>query len=293
MVLLLALGAADAKPAVALVILDPEAREEGYALTLDGWRIDDALPVEVARGEAISLVDPDGRAEPLDVAGGEAWEIAGPKGEAWMSLLEEEIRTDVVLVQGDRRAIAALAVELGAELATAGEFTVLSAPGLLFDLPWVEGVDRRQIERLRYVRVDEGGREAPAPVAPVRTALGRRELPRPSRVSAPVAATPTAAAVPERRAAVPAAPLTVSPPAPDPGFAAEARSERDREHYSGTYLCRDTLLVLDPSGVYAVGADRGVWSVGAPGVVRMYGPNGQLWYRAAFEPAGVSCRAVW
>ena len=103
-------------PLVAVVVVDQEARESGYALEIDGWLVDDALPVDVAEGEALQLVAPDGHTEPLDLAPGEAWEVTGPKGEAWMSLLDDEIRTDLIAVKGDARAIDALAKSLDADL---------------------------------------------------------------------------------------------------------------------------------------------------------------------------------
>lgn len=69
--LLLLLAVANAQPLVAIVVVDQEARESGYTLQLDGWLVEDALPVDVAEGELISLVDPDGRIEPLDLVPGE------------------------------------------------------------------------------------------------------------------------------------------------------------------------------------------------------------------------------
>ena len=104
---------------VAVVVVDQEARESGYALALDGFLIDDALPVDVVEGDELVLVDPAGRTEPLDVAMGEAWEITGSDGEAWMSTLEEEVRTDVIAVRAPAASPGSAITVTGSNPATA------------------------------------------------------------------------------------------------------------------------------------------------------------------------------
>ncbi len=278
---------AQAQPLVAVVVIDQEARDEGYALQLDGWLVEDALPVDVEAGEEVALVDPDGRVEPLGVAVGEAWEVTGPRGEAWMSRLGDDVRTDMIAVRGDTRGIERLADELGADVVHRGGVTYLTGPELLFDVPWASRVER--IDEVRYVRADD--------LVEVRDAPTRPRVPRRAAVAAAPIAIPAPVAAPAPRAAPAVVAARVVPPAPVTTATTAAREAEDRlevvrERYAGTYLCRDVVLALHASGVYQVAGDQGSWTVGAPGVIRMYGPNGELWYRAAFDEAR-HCRDVW
>ncbi|MFT5459567.1 MAG: hypothetical protein ACI9K2_006082, partial [Myxococcota bacterium] len=145
---------AQAQPRVAVVVVDEGARQEGYTLQLDDWVADDALPVDVAEGETVVLVSPDGSLDPLDVAPGEVWEITGQSGEAWMSLLDEEVRADVILVRGPVSAIRALARSLDAEIVVDDGKVWLSGPDILLAAPWVEDPLAREVRALELVRVE-------------------------------------------------------------------------------------------------------------------------------------------
>jgi len=281
--------------------VDQEARDNGYALQVDGWVVDDALPVDVADGEHVLIVDPAGRTEPLDLMPGEAWEITGPMGEAWMSLLNEEIRTDLIAVRGSPSSIEALAMSLDAQVLIEGDLTYLSAEDILYDAPWVEDADALAVDDVALVRVEaEAAQEAvvtqtePAQVGPV----GR------------VPAVPSLRAIPP--ATGPAVSTSASPHADpssgigaveetaDPAIALDEPRSTDprvgddaRPRYAGMFLCRDDVLWLDASGVYAFRGINGVWTVTTPGVVRLNTPTGEVLFRAAISPDRNFCRDVW
>lgn len=294
---------AHAQPLVAVVVVDEEAREHGYVLELDGWLVDDALPIDVVEGDVVQLVGPDGAAHPLDVAAGEAWEITGPQGEAWMSALQEDVRTDLIAVRGDRASVDALATTLGAEVLVRDGVTYLSGRDVLLDAPWVDDPVAQRVREVRLVRVDEASvaeqparsRAALARPASHRGVVGTKPAP----VAAPVLETvaPVKAAAPSVAAvAAPTPPVDEVPPRPsaESSIASDlSRVEHDRERYAGLYLCRGTPLLLHPAGVYLLGEHQGSWHVGAPGVVRLQGPEGELWYRAAVEPDRAFCRELW
>ncbi len=296
---------AHAQPLVAVVVVDEEAREHGYVLELDGWLVDDALPIDVVEGDVVQLVGPDGAAHPLDVAAGEAWEITGPQGEAWMSALQEDVRTDLIAVRGDRASVDALATTLGAEVLVRDGVTYLSGRDVLLDAPWVDDPVAQRVREVRLVRVDEASvakqpvrsRAALARPASHRGVVGTK--PAPVAAPAPVLETvaPVKAAAPSvAEVAAPTPPVDEVPPRPsaESSIASDlSRVEHDRERYAGLYLCRGTPLLLHPAGVYLLGEHQGSWHVGAPGVVRLQGPEGELWYRAAVEPDRAFCRELW
>jgi hypothetical protein len=305
MYLLSFLAVAQAQPLVAVVIIDQEARDHGYALELDGLLVHDALPIDVVEGEVVSVVDPLGQVAPLGVAMGEAWEVTGPQGEAWMSILDEDVRTDMIAVRGHRRAVARLAEALGAEVTERDGISYLSARDVLYDAPWVEDIDLARIEELSYVRVDEvipSTRTLPTRHRPVRRVEAQTVL-------AAAATARTAVQSAEAVGLLKATEVTQSGETSTPEQPSEAelalvqqrldrlelldRLDADRERYAGLHLCRDSMLFLHPSGIYQLAGDQGEWRVGAPGVVRMFGPNGELWYRAAIEADRSYCRDVW
>lgn len=295
--LILALiGAAQAEPVVAIAVVDQEARDHGYALEIDGWVADRALPVEIAEGEHVAIVGPDGHVEPLDLMPGEAWEISGPDGEAWASRIGDEIRTDLLAVRGTDASIAALAEALDAQVVADGTTVWLSRDGILFDAPWADDEGELDLAEVGLVRVEArrdpartgaaGAARVPAPV----TAATAPELPAREAVVAPVAAPVT----PEAPAAEPVGEATDAPsPAThaddDEAFAGWAA----RERYAGLFLCRDDVLWLHPSGVFSLRGIQGSWTVGAPGVVRLMTDDGAVLFRAAVSPDGGGCRAVW
>jgi len=314
MTLLLAtLAAHAAEPLVAVVVVDQEARESGYALQLDGWLVDDPLPVDVVEGDQLVLVGPEGHQEPLDVAAGEAWEVTGPDGEAWMSTLGDDVRTDLVAVRAPYETVRRLAEVLSAEIEVRDGVTYLAGPDVLYDVPWVEGHEARDLEEVRFVGVDELGAEVASERTASRARLGSlpatgaasralaaptptpraptsevAEVPRP--VAAAAAATPTPEPVAEPTASDPD-PDPVSDPVSDPDPGADRMDDHLR--YAGMYLCRDQQLYLHPAGVYVFAGQQGEWTVGAPGVARLKGPDGELWYRAAIDPDRSFCREVW
>jgi len=306
MSLLAFVALAHAQPLVAVVVVDEEAREHGYALELDGWLVDDALPIDVVEGDVVQLVGPDGAAHPLDVAAGEAWEITGPQGEAWMSALQEDVRTDLIAVRGDRASVDALATTLGAEVLVRDGVTYLSGRDVLLDAPWVDDPVAQRVREVRLVRVDEAsvaeqpGRSRAALARPAsrRGVVGNQAAPTAAPLPVIEPATPAKAAVapPVAAVAAPTAAVDEVPPGPsvESSIATDlSRVEHDRERYAGLYLCRGTPLLLHPAGVYLLGEHQGSWHVGAPGVVRLQGPEGELWYRAAVEPDRAFCRELW
>ncbi|MEQ1566579.1 MAG: hypothetical protein ABMA64_13135 [Myxococcota bacterium] len=303
-----------AQPLVAVVVLDQAARDQGYAVELEEWVIDDVLPVDVREGERVRIVDPDGGRHELDVAPGEAWEIAGPHGEAWMSRLGEEIRTDVIEVRGERASVQRLAESLGATLRIDGDRALLIRDDVLFDAPWVDAeVDA--LDEVRLVRVD--ATRAPtrtATSAPTRTATS---APTRSATSAPTSA-PSSVAAPSAALSAPSArvevnrctldPRSVAPPevaepprpvavepVPEPlPPDAEARwALLDPAPYVGLFLCGDgTPLLLSASGAYSVPEQNGQWVVSAPGMIHLL-VDGVDVGRAAIEVDRRHCRAVW
>lgn len=291
-------GAA-ASPLPAVVVVDAAARDEGYAVRLDDLLRDDALPIEVAEGERVAIVDPDGGVHPLDVAGGEAWEITGAGGEAWVSTLGADVRTDVLGVRGDRSAIRELAEDLGARILVRDGQTWLVGRDVVLDASWAspDGVDAVFLvpadadpETTRPAPV----RPAPIRVAPIRPAqTGIVAAPAaiaPAPRAVPAAAPPTAAVA---VAPVPAVPATPATPEIAAAPAPRAARHLDPDDYVGLYLCSDGGgLVLDPSGLFAHPLARGEWSVSAPGVVALT-VDGQAWGRAAIETDRHWCRAVW
>lgn len=295
---------AAAAPLVAVVVVDQEARDEGYAIALEDLVVGDALPVDVAEGEHVAVVAPDGERHPLDVAPGEAWEISGAAGEAWMSRLGEEVRTDVIVVRGEEQAIRALADALGAEVRGDGDRTWLVGEDILFDAPWVDPEGIGELREVKLVRVDE-----PIPAD------------RPSRLAAPIAApvavaAPTAAPVaapsgtpldavattlptrakvacPDRKAPPPPPPAAPPEPAAPSEPAGTQSPELDPMPYARMYLCGDgTPILLDPGGSFVHAEVAGEWYVSAPGVVHLL-VGGGLWGRAAIEADRHYCRAVW
>jgi hypothetical protein len=279
-----------ADPLVAVVVIDQAAREEGYALELEDLVVEDALPIDVAVGEHVRIVDPDGRRHELDVAPGEAWQISGPRGEAWMAKIGEEIRTDLLYVRGEPRAVKALARALHAEVREEDGRTLLLGADILFAAPWVspEGLDR--LDEVSLVEVS--GRAA------------RSDAPAPRRLSAPVVA-PVGVAAPGRAAGREsprvdaAAPHDTLPTAATPSDAVASLAVAptrpallDGRPYQGLRLCGDgTVLHLWPGGFTAAGV-RGTWVVSAPGVVRLF-VQGMPWGRAAFIGDTPYCQVVW
>lgn len=180
MSLVFALAVAHADPVVAIVVMDEEAREQGYALELDGWLVEDALPIDVVEGETVHLVDADGQAEPLDVAAGEAWAISGEKGEAWMSVIGEDVRSDLVAVVGEAEAVVDLATDLGVDVFREGNRYYLKGDDVLFAVPWTEARMAATIREVGLVGTDEvleNEREASPPVRPPGVHDGPRYVP--------------------------------------------------------------------------------------------------------------------
>jgi hypothetical protein len=279
--------AAQAAPLVAVVVVDRAARDEGYALALEDVLVDDALPIEVGAGELVQIVDPDGGRHDLDVAAGEAWEVSGARGEAFMSRIGEDIRSDVVRIDGDRAAVRAIAAELGAEVLEAGGQTWLVRSDLLFDVPWVES-DR--IDEIALVRAD-----AVLPTRPTRATRPGRPAPPPSTRAVPpvvdaVVATPVAPAPSAAPAA--AAPVTSVPPVAPGAPPVRQRQGLDPEPYLGLYLCGNTTLYLAGGGAFAGAGRVGTWDVSAPGVVHLFADGGAV-ARAAIEVDRHFCRAIW
>lgn len=296
-----------ADPLVAVVLIDEAARNEGYALELEDLVVDDALPIDVAAGEHVRIVDPDGQRFEIDVAPGEAWEVTGPGAEAWMSRIGEDVRSDVLVVRGDADAVLSLAQSLHAEIRHERGQTLLLREGILFAAPWAEmrGVDR--LDEVSLVPVDAPAVSQTGAAPARRVAPARRIRKNPVRAVAPVAPiTPSApvlstipAVVAPRAAdappAVPAAPaeptaaaVTDETDAPKP---MDDRSPLDPTRYLGVWLCGDgNVAVLSPGG-FAAGGANGTWRVSSPGVIRLE-VRGALFGRVAFGEEG-SCRAVW
>lgn len=296
------LSMAVAKPLVAVVVVDREAREEGYAIEIDGWLVEDALPVDVAEGEVLKLVDPDGRTERMDVAAGEAWEVTGARGETWMALLDDEIRTDLLVVTGDPSAIRELAESLEAEVFEEDGKTYLAGKDVVLDAGWVDQELALQIEQASFVKVrarDDDAPEQPvdraplaargailpqvAPLAPV------EEAPAPQQaVVAPAAAVATAVQPAVR---VPVEQAAPEQPAQDDFPSDEVMAQLER--YSGIHVCGNRVLVnMRPDGTWAFDGIVGYWHVSAPNVVRLQTFEGQTLYKAAFDDQ-VQCMAVW
>ncbi len=304
MSLLFAVALAQADPVVAIVAIDEAAREQGYALQLDGWMVEDALPIDVVEGETVHLVDADGRKELLDVAAGEAWEVSGHAGDAWMSVLGEDVRTDLVAIVGDPAAVVDLATDLGVDVFREGQRYYLKGDDVLFAVPWTKARLASTIREVGLVGTDEVLEHETRASPPLRPAdahalprfvpaapparTGRSAIPRPLAEVAPLAslgALPSAAP-PPRHPDLPQAVPTERPHA-DPNVSL------DPEAYAGRYRCRNELMWLHPAGVFSFRGTTGTWRVSAPGVVRMYDHEGQLLARAAVEPERGFCREAW
>lgn len=285
-----------ADPLVAVVVIDQAAREEGYALELEDLVVEDALPIDVAEGEHVRIVDPDGRRHPLDVAPGEAWEVSGPRGEAWMSRLGEEVRTDVLVVRGDADAIVSLARALDADVRREDGRVYLVADGILFAAPWAQADGLDRVDEVGFVRrdaaVDPGAaRRAPRriPAAPV--AIGVVAPPavasRPSHRFGSDGGSPMMGLERALLAADAAPTRPVAPVAPTGRPAA-----LDARPYLGSWLCADGSVLFLSSGGFAAAGVRGTWFVSSPGVVRLF-VHGMPWGRAAFLGDRPYCRVVW
>ena len=294
--LLALLGSAQAQPLVAIVVVDQEARDSGYALEIDGWLVEDALPVDVAAGERVALVDSVGRAELLDLAPGEAWEVTGADGEAWMSKLDEEIRTDLIVVRGSEASIEALAESLNADVFSEDGRIYLSGKDILLDAPWVEDEAALEVEEVALVRVEAEAAEGAEPEqtgvftpAPARIPTRSLAAATPAGLSSPAPAVDPPSTEAEGQAEERVAPEL-------PRVEPEARPELRDDHparYAGLHLCRDDVLWLHPSGTYAFRGVDGVWSVATPGVVRLLTDDGQVLFRASIDPKSRFCRDVW
>lgn len=296
-VLLSLVGSALAQPVVAVVVVDEEARHAGYALEIGGFVVDDALPIDVKDGELLHLLGPKGEVEALDVAAGEAWEITGPDGEAWMAVLDDDVRTDRIVVRGSDEAIANLAVELGAELVTEGDTVWLAGEGILFAAARVDGTLRAEVDGISLVPSDRKADAEPTPD-------GAKPVGRLPRVNErrPVQHAPVAVPAEgvESPRAVPAleAPLrdAVRPARPTRAGAAEddfAKQAAIAQQFAGTYLCRTQVLTLNAGGVFTLNGAQGRWRPGAPGVVRLETFEGELVYRASILPETRFCREIW
>ncbi|MCB9675526.1 MAG: hypothetical protein H6737_10445 [Alphaproteobacteria bacterium] len=295
--LLFLASAAFAEPLVAVVVVDQEAREQGYALEIDGWLVNDALPVDVAKGEVLRLVDPAGRTEELDLAPGEAWEVTGPDGEAWMSLLDDEIRTDLIAVRGPAEAIGALAKSLDARIEVREGVVYLKGDDILLDAGWVDDELALQVDEVTFVRVrvreDDAqparpaGRPAIAAVPAVLPVAVPAVAPTP--VAAPEIAAPAADPVidPRERTRGRAKP---EPKRPPPG---RVVGEAAWEAYAGRHMCRGEMMWLHPDGTYGFRGVVGYWQVVSPGIVRLESLEHELWWRAAIEPTTGHCRDAW
>lgn len=296
--LLFALSSAHASPHVAVVVIDEQARDEGYALQVDDWLVEDVLPVEVAEGERVHLVDADGHRERLDLEVGEAWEVTGAKGEAWMSVLEEEVRTDLIRVKGSPQTIEALAKSLDAKVVVDGDATYLSAERILFEVRWVEEEVARDVREIGLVRVEVEEVEVSGDSAVAThlggllkaAAKGPLDVKQPVGVAVPIASVPVS---PEAGMFEVLEPTVVAVVSALPVLDIPLAGENARPRYAGTLLCRSSVLWLHPAGMYAVGGVEGTWSVTAPGVVRLYLDDGTLWARAAIDPDTRRCRDVW
>ena len=305
MSLVFALAVAHADPVVAIVVVDEEAREQGFALQLDGWMVEDALPIDVVEGETVHLVDEDGHTELLDVVAGEAWEITGGKGEAWMSVIGEDVRSDLVAIVGEAEAVVDLATDLGVEVFREGNRYYLKGEGVLFDVPWTEARLASTIREVGLVGTDEvleNERDAGAVVRPSGTHAGPRYVPARPR---PTSRTRTAGPTVLPRPLAEVAPLA-STPAPDapapqaeepepevPRLDPTTQVTLDPEAYAGQYRCRNEMMWLHPAGVFAFRGVTGSWMVSAPGVVRLFDHEGRLVAKAAIEPDRNFCREAW
>lgn len=283
-----------ADPLVAVVVIDQAAREEGFALELEDLILEDALPVDVAPGEHVRIVDPDGARHELDVAPGEAWEITGPDAEAWMSRIGEDVRSDVLVVKGDPIAVRALATALKAEVVREDGQTLLVRDGILFAAPWVVADDLDLIDEVSLRRAHT------ARPAVDRTPTRRPLAAAPARPLAVVSATPAAPIVPVL-SAVPSAttPVAKAKPATSVAALAERSGRRAtavtlaREPYFGAWLCGDGRVAFLAGNQFSAAGVEGTWVVSAPHVIRLY-VGGQSWGRIAFSDAATpSCVAVW
>lgn len=285
---------AAAEPLVAVVLVDREARDEGYAIQIDGWLVEDALPVDVARGEVLELVDPDGHTERMQVAAGEAWEVTGPNGETWMALLDDEIRTDLLVVRGDRQAIDDLADALDARVTEKDGALYLEGKDIVLDAGWADAELALKIEAVSFVKVrarqDDAPRQPRAPLS-ARAPMAAAPAPEPVSEAKPTGVIPSVAAVapsPPTAEVEPAAPVASEVQA----FPSDAVLDQLRR-YSGIHVCGGRVLVnMRPDGTWAFDGQRGYWHVSAPGMIRFQTFEGQLLYKAGFDE-NLHCRAVW
>jgi hypothetical protein len=222
-----------------------------------------------------------------------------------MSALEEEVRTDRIAVRGSARAIEALARSLGAEVIEHEGVTYVHGHEVLLDAPWVADPVAQRVREVRFVPVDDGAEERVdsepepprRPVALRAVAVPTVAQPAPKGVESAMVgdATPTSPTLVkvEEPPAVPVDEGAEEKVAEAPQPAPETVELDQLERYAGLYLCRDTPLYLHPAGVYLLGEHQGSWRVSSPGVVRLLGPDGELWYRAAIEADRSFCRELW
>jgi hypothetical protein len=292
------ISVAFADPLVAVVVIDEAAREQGYALELEDLVVDDALPIDVAVGEHVQIVDPDGQRFELDVEPGEAWEVTGPQAEAWMNRIGEDVRSDVLVVRGAPDAIRSLADALDAEVRHENGQTLLIHEGILFAAPWAKMTGLDRIDEVSLVRAPTaiGGpvrrvtlHRAPAVVRP-RVAVPRT----PSVPKAPITpkVAPPVPALPAPVVTIDVAPAPTEDSTPVPKATPARRDPLDPSRYFGAWLCSDGNVAILSAGGFAAAGVQGSWRVSAPGVVRLE-VEGALFGRVAFGGEGDYCRAVW
>lgn len=282
-----------ANPMVAVVVVDREARDQGYAIQIDGWLVEDALPVSVAQGEVLQLVDPDGRPETMQVEPGEAWEVTGPEGETWMALLDDEIRSDLLVVSGPRTAIDSLARDLGATVFEEDGKIFLSGENILLESGWVHDEKALRVEQVSFVKVR--AKVAERPQVPLAARSSATVLEPATRTEVPPASAPSTAEGPAAQAE----------PASEPSRTKRARREQkvtedfpsDAElaayqRFAGIHVCNNELLGLRRDGTYQFRGEAGSWSMIGNRVARLHGANGAVLWRAGFN-ADRHCVAVW
>ncbi|MCB9695082.1 MAG: hypothetical protein H6736_25030 [Alphaproteobacteria bacterium] len=284
------LAAFAAPEATAVVLVQREARDEGFALELDGWIADDALP-HVIEGSVV-LLGPDGR-EPLDVRPGEVWTVEGASGTPWMARLHEEVDPDRLILRGDLAALREIAVLLDARITVqADESALIERPGVLLDVGWLADEEEgRAVEDVELVRGRPTREEAVlrAHLPAARPSQADRErrfadalLARLSRADEASHAAAAALSTPEVTA--PPTPSTV----PD-----DEALEAARRRYAGRHLCGETFVVLHPSGAFAGAGYRGTWTPVQDGLIRVSSGDLERAFLVTFHPGTRSCRAVW
>jgi len=299
------ISAAVASPVV-VVIVDEEARMAGYALEVEDEVLDTPLPVTLHDDEPVHLLGPRGLRERMDLSDGEAWEIQGSSGELWMSLLEEDVRIDLIEVRADSVTVAELARAIDGDVIEEGGRTFVYGPEALYGVARLRGQLAAEVDQVSLVFEDDLA-DPPSDESIERSRVTSRAVVRavpsaaqsarqtpsmvvlPTSVARPTAlrdvgglfdhATPTGELM-----AVPMAEVSTKP----------NTAALDTEAYAGVHLCRGQLLTLSPSGYYAFGGATGPWRVSAPGVVRLLSPDGaELWWRAAFGLEHRQCVEVW